>query len=61
MIGHNGGDKGVATVAFLDPAEDIGVVALANAGWRRAAGRWPLQQIMNLLFDRTPSLKTSPG
>lgn len=56
VIGHNGGDKGVATVAFFDPAEDIGVVALANAGWRRAGGRWPLQQIMNLLFDRAPSL-----
>ena len=56
VIGHNGGDKGVATVAFFDPAEDIGVVALANAGWRRAGERWPLQQIMNLLFDRAPSL-----
>jgi CubicO group peptidase (beta-lactamase class C family) len=56
VIGHNGGDQGVATVAFFDPAEDIGVVALANGNWRRVEGRWPLQQIMNLLFDRATSL-----
>ncbi len=57
-IGHNGGDQGVATVAFFDPAEDIGVVVLANSNWRRADGRWPLQQIMNLLFDRAGSLSS---
>lgn len=51
VVGHNGGDKGVATVAFFDPAESFGVVALANANWRRADGRWPLQRFMNLLFD----------
>ncbi len=57
-IGHNGGDQGVATVAFFDPNEDIGVVALANSNWRRADGRWPLQQIMNLLFDRAARLSS---
>jgi CubicO group peptidase (beta-lactamase class C family) len=56
VVGHNGGDKGVATVAFFDPAASIGVVALANANWRRVDGRWPLQQILNLLFDRAPDL-----
>ena len=56
LIGHDGGDKGVATAAFFDPAEDIGVVVLANANWRRVQGRWPLQQIMNLLFDRAAEL-----
>ena len=56
LVGHNGGDKGVATVAFYDPAEAVGVVALANGNWRRADGRWPLQQIMNLLFDHAARL-----
>ena len=54
LIGHNGGDKGVATVAFYDRDEDLGVVVLANGNWRRVGGRWPLQQIMHLLFDRPP-------
>jgi len=56
VIGHNGGDQGVATVAFFDPAEEIGVIALANSDWRRVDRRWPLQQIMNLLFDRAQDL-----
>jgi CubicO group peptidase (beta-lactamase class C family) len=52
LIGHDGGDRGVATVAFYDRDEDVGVVVLANGNWRRVGGRWPLQQIMHLLFDR---------
>jgi CubicO group peptidase (beta-lactamase class C family) len=54
LIGHNGGDRGVATVAFYDRDDDLGVVVLANGNWRRVGGRWPLQQIMHLLFDRPP-------
>ena len=53
LIGHNGGDRGVATVAFYDRDDDLGVVALANGNWRKVGTRWPLQQIMHLLFDRT--------
>jgi CubicO group peptidase (beta-lactamase class C family) len=54
LIGHNGGDSGVATVAFYDPNDDVGVVVLANGNWRKVGARWPLQQIMHLLFDRSP-------
>ena len=53
LIGHNGGDHGVATVAFYDRDDDVGVVVLANGNWRRVGTRWPLQQIMHLLFDRS--------
>jgi CubicO group peptidase (beta-lactamase class C family) len=53
LIGHNGGDYGVATVAFYDRDDDVGVVVLANGNWRRVGTRWPLQQIMHLLFDRS--------
>jgi len=56
LIGHNGGDQGVATVAFYDRDDDLGVVVLANGNWRRVGARWPLQQIMHLVFDRAPSL-----
>lgn len=59
LIGHNGGDQGVATVAFYDRDDDVGVVVLANGNWRRVGGRWPLQQIMHLLFDR-PDLPVTP-
>jgi hypothetical protein len=54
LIGHNGGDSGVATVAFYDPNDEVGVVVLANGNWRKVGARWPLQQIMHLLFDRSP-------
>jgi CubicO group peptidase (beta-lactamase class C family) len=53
LIGHDGGDKGVATVAFYDRRAGTGVVVLANGNWRRVGARWPLQRIMHLLFDRS--------
>jgi CubicO group peptidase (beta-lactamase class C family) len=56
LIGHNGGDYGVATVAFYDPDAGTGVVVLGNGNWRRDAGRWPLMQIMNRLFERAGRL-----
>jgi CubicO group peptidase (beta-lactamase class C family) len=51
LIGHTGGDKGVATTAFFDPHRDVAVIVLSNGNWRRAEGRWPLSQIMHRLFD----------
>jgi len=54
LIGHSGGDSGVATVSFYDPNDDVGVVVLANGNWLKVRARWPLQQIMHLLFDRSP-------
>jgi CubicO group peptidase (beta-lactamase class C family) len=56
LWGHNGGDQGVATVAFFDPRKNVGVAVLANSDWRQVGGRWPLQQIMDRLFDEGPSL-----
>jgi CubicO group peptidase (beta-lactamase class C family) len=56
LIGHNGGDYGVATVAFYDPDAETGVVVLGNGNWRRDAGRWPLMQIMDGLFERAGRL-----
>ena len=44
LIGHDGGDRGVATVAFYDRDEDVGVVVLANGNWRRVGGRWPARE-----------------
>jgi CubicO group peptidase (beta-lactamase class C family) len=51
LFGHDGGDTGVATVCFFDPREDVGVVALANGGWRPSRGDYPLYVIMDRLFD----------
>jgi CubicO group peptidase (beta-lactamase class C family) len=59
--GHNGGDQGVATVAFFDPQDDLGVAVLANGDWRKADGVWPLQQIMSRLFDDAPDLVRGTG
>jgi len=33
VIGHNGGDNGVATEMYFDPETGVGVVVLANVDW----------------------------
>ncbi len=56
LIGHNGGDSGVATVCFHEPATDTGVIVLANGNWKYVHGAWPLQQILMRLFDEADRL-----
>jgi CubicO group peptidase (beta-lactamase class C family) len=56
LVGHNGGDQGVATVAFFDPDTGIGVAVLGNGNWRQDGNRWPLQEIMQRLFEDAPQL-----
>ena len=56
LFGHDGGDTGVATVCFFDPKEDLGVVALANGGWRPSRGDYPLYVIMDRLLDAATTL-----
>ncbi len=56
LFGHDGGDTGVATVCFFDPEDDVGVVALANGGWRPSRGDYPLYEIMDRLFAAAPRL-----
>jgi CubicO group peptidase (beta-lactamase class C family) len=56
LLGHNGGDSGVATQMFFRPDDDVGVITLANGDWRRSHGGWPLVQIMDRLFDEAPHL-----
>jgi CubicO group peptidase (beta-lactamase class C family) len=56
IFGHDGGDSGVATVCFFDPEDDVGVVGLANGGWRSSRGDYPLYEIMDRLFAAAPRL-----
>lgn len=56
LVGHDGGDSGVATMCFWEPATDTGVIILTNGNWRLAEGRWPLQQISRRLFDEADRL-----
>jgi CubicO group peptidase (beta-lactamase class C family) len=56
LMGHNGGDSGVATQMFFRPDDGVGVITLANGDWRRSRGGWPLVQIMDRLFDEAPRL-----
>ena len=56
LVGHNGGDQGVATVAFFEPDTGIGVAVLGNGNWRKDGNRWPLQEIMQRLFEDAPQL-----
>jgi CubicO group peptidase (beta-lactamase class C family) len=56
LVGHDGGDDGVATVAFFDPADDLGVVALANGGWRTIRGDWSMYLVMDRLFGAARAL-----
>ena len=58
LIGHNGGDQGVATAAFFEPDTGVGVIVLGNGNWRTDGSRWPLQQIMERLFEDADALLT---
>jgi CubicO group peptidase (beta-lactamase class C family) len=51
LMGHNGGDAGVATQMYFRPDDGVGVIALANGDWRFADGGWPLQRIVVRLFE----------
>lgn len=55
VIGHNGGDRGVATQMVFAPDTGIGVIVLMNTSWTD-----PLvgaaEDIQELLFDRAEAL-----
>ena len=51
LMGHNGGDSGVATQMYFRPNDDVGVIVLANGNWYRDGRGWPLQRIASRLFD----------
>ena len=54
VIGHNGGDEGVATEMVFSPDTGIGVIILINTDWHTVGGA--ASEIQNLLFDRAESL-----
>lgn len=56
LMGHNGGDSGVATQMFFRPSDGIGVVVLANGDWRTFRDRYPLQGILSRLFEDAETL-----
>jgi hypothetical protein len=41
LMGHNGGDSGVATQMYFRPSDGVGVIALSNGNWRRDGSGWP--------------------
>ena len=51
LMGHNGGDSGVATQMYFRPSDGTGVIALANGNWYRDGRHWPLQQAVVRLFE----------
>jgi CubicO group peptidase (beta-lactamase class C family) len=51
LLGHNGGDSGVATQMFFRERDGTGVITLANGDWRRAGATWPLSLVMDRLFE----------
>jgi len=51
VIGHNGGDNGVATEMFFDPATGIGVIVLMNVDWTTPVEA-ACAAIQELLFER---------
>jgi CubicO group peptidase (beta-lactamase class C family) len=51
LLGHNGGDRGVATQMYYRLDDGAGVIVLANGDWRRVDGGWPLQRIAVRLFE----------
>ncbi|MGZ4151386.1 MAG: serine hydrolase domain-containing protein, partial [Actinomycetota bacterium] len=51
LMGHNGGDSGVATQMYFRPSDGTGVIALANGNWYFDGRRWPLQRVVVRLFE----------
>ncbi|MGH2635093.1 MAG: serine hydrolase domain-containing protein [Actinomycetota bacterium] len=56
LLGHNGGDSGVATQMFFRERDGTGVITLANGDWRRSYGSWPLSRIMDRLLEEADRL-----
>lgn len=56
VVGHNGGESGVATEMFFSPESGVGIIVLMNAGWDDAVGD-AATAIQKLLFDRAESLE----
>ena len=54
VIGHNGGDLGVATEMVFSPDTGIGVILLMNTDWDTVGSA--ASEIQELLFDRAESL-----
>ena len=51
LMGHNGGDSGVATQMYFRPSDGTGVIVLANGNWYIDGRHWPLQQAVVRLFE----------
>ena len=51
LMGHNGGDSGVATQMYFRPKDNVGVIALSNGNWYHDGRIWPLQRIVVRLFE----------
>lgn len=49
LLGHNGGDRGVATEMFFRPADGVGVILLMNGSWSRKST--PIMEIETRLFQ----------
>ncbi len=47
VVGHNGGDAGVATEMYVDPASGVGVVVLTNVDWAT-----PMESAVESIEDR---------
>jgi CubicO group peptidase (beta-lactamase class C family) len=59
LIGHNGGDWGVATQMYFRPDDGVGVVVLANGNWHWTGSRYPLASVTDRLFTEADRLGTS--
>ena len=56
VVGHNGGDWGVATYMFFDPVSGAGAIVLANGdAWRIGEDR-ALQQVVGELLELAPQM-----
>ena len=52
LMGHTGGDDGVATQMYFRLDDGVGVIVLANGNWHFDGRGWPLQRITARLFER---------
>jgi CubicO group peptidase (beta-lactamase class C family) len=61
LMGHTGGDDGVATQMYFRRNDGIGVIALANGNWHFDGRGWPLQRVVVRLFEEADRGPVSRG
>ena len=51
LLGHDGGDPGVATRMYFNPDTNVGVILLTNGDWSQEGYKDAVSDIENYFYD----------